>query len=185
MEIQTHNLYLFKALDAYPYELEETIEALNYALSYDPNDVEALRLMGLVYSEQLRDYEQAKLCFQRALAEKIEYAKVYPDYIYALTRNGDHEEAFKLIEYAKKVKGIDRALIFLMEGQLLERCKDYKAAVKALEEAKLSGLNSSFVGFVKNEISRVKDKMPGKKKKKKPKKKSKKKGERKSGSNKT
>ena len=29
MDTNLHNTYLFKALDAYPYELEETIEALN------------------------------------------------------------------------------------------------------------------------------------------------------------
>ena len=47
------NNYLFKALDAYPYDLEETIEALTYALSYDEKNTVALCLMGRVLCRKL------------------------------------------------------------------------------------------------------------------------------------
>ena len=52
-----HNSYVFQAIDAYPYNLEETLEALNFALSYNEKDTQALCLMGRVYAEQLKDYE--------------------------------------------------------------------------------------------------------------------------------
>jgi len=29
--------YLFQAIDTYPYDLQETVESLQYALSYNPN----------------------------------------------------------------------------------------------------------------------------------------------------
>ena len=46
--------YLVKAIDAYPYNLEEAIESLDYALSGDNNNAATLCLYGRVYAEQLQ-----------------------------------------------------------------------------------------------------------------------------------
>ncbi|CAG0906289.1 unnamed protein product, partial [Darwinula stevensoni] len=59
------------ALDAYPYNLEEAIESLDYALSGDNNNAATLCLYGRVYAEQLQDYATAKTYFQDALAADI------------------------------------------------------------------------------------------------------------------
>ena len=69
--MKTVDKYLFQALDNYPYSLEETIESLDYALSYNNKNVMALCLYGRVQSEQLQDYEAAKVYFQEALAINI------------------------------------------------------------------------------------------------------------------
>ena len=50
--------YLFQALDNYPYSLEETIESLDYALSYDSKNTTALCLYGRIQTEQLQNYEE-------------------------------------------------------------------------------------------------------------------------------
>jgi hypothetical protein len=47
------NNYIFKALDNYPYYLDEVMESLNYALSYDNKNTMALTLMGKVHAEKL------------------------------------------------------------------------------------------------------------------------------------
>ena len=158
MENNLHNNYLFKALDAYPYELEETLEALNYALSYNDKDAQALCLMGRVYAEQLNDYETAKHYFVEALSEKIEMHFIYPYYAQALLWNDDYAEAEKLIDFAITVKGIDKGSILLKKGQLYEALGKYKLALATLKEAKKGGLNNSFVDYVNNEIGRVKKK---------------------------
>ncbi|MCP1250466.1 MULTISPECIES: hypothetical protein [Elizabethkingia] len=36
----TKNKYYFEALDHYPYSIPDCVEALNYALSYDPQDAD-------------------------------------------------------------------------------------------------------------------------------------------------
>ena len=54
------NTYLFKALDDYPYELEEAIEAWNEALSIEPDNTKDFSLMAGVYSEQCEDFNEAK-----------------------------------------------------------------------------------------------------------------------------
>ena len=167
MGTNLHNSYVFKALDAYPYNLEETLEALNYALSYNNKDVHALCLMGRVYSEQLQDYEIAKQYFVEALSEDIEVHYIYLHYIQSLLWNDDYKEAEKLIDFALHVKGIDKGSLLLKKGQLYEATGKYKLALATLKEAKKGGLNNSFVDYVKGEISRVKRKAKPKKKKEK------------------
>ena len=171
MESNLHNSYVFKALDAYPYELEETLEALNYALSYNPEDTYALALMGRVYAEQLQDYETAKQYYTAALAEQINAHQVYAHFIQALIWNDDFDEAKKLIDFAMKIKGIDKAVLSLKKAQIFEATKEYKKAIKLLKEAKKEALNNGFIDYVKGEIARVKEKTKPKKKEKKKKRK--------------
>ncbi len=54
----TKSKYYFEALDYYPYNIADCLEALSYALSYDPEDADALTLMGRIYSEVLKDYDR-------------------------------------------------------------------------------------------------------------------------------
>lgn len=170
-----HNSYVFQAIDAYPYNLEETLEALNYALSYNENDAQALCLMGRVYAEQLKDYETAKQYFAEAIAQHMEMPKTYPIYIQTLLWNEDFDEAQKLIDFAKTVKGVDKALIQLMQGILFELKEQYKEAIKALKAAKKIAVYNGFIDYLENELSRVKKKIKPKNKCKKKKKKSNKK----------
>jgi tetratricopeptide (TPR) repeat protein len=71
-KIMTTNKYYFQALDNFPYNLEETMQALNYALSYDDHNAESLCLLGRVYSEMLQDYETAKSYFEEAMQVKLD-----------------------------------------------------------------------------------------------------------------
>ena len=57
--------YLCKAIDAYPYNLEDVIENLEYALSSDNNNAATLCLYGSVYAEQLHDMLWQKHIFKK------------------------------------------------------------------------------------------------------------------------
>jgi len=103
MDTNLLNNYVLKAMDAYPYDLEETVENLNYALSYENHNAYALYLMGRLQAEQFGDYEKAKYYFAEALANKMDFIKVYPKYILVLIWNHDYEEAQKLIDFAHTV----------------------------------------------------------------------------------
>lgn len=166
MDTNLLNNYLLKAKDAYPYNLEETVENLNYALSYEANNAYALYLMGRLQAEQFGDFEKAKHYFAEALANKMDFQEVYAEYIAVLIQNEDFEEAQKLIDFAFTVKGLSKGLIWLMQGQLWECLQDYKKAIKALKQARLFGYNEHFICFVDSEKNRVKDKMKPKKKQK-------------------
>lgn len=175
MDTNLLNNYVLKAIDAYPYELEETVENLNYALSYENNNAYALYLMGRLQAEQFGDCEKAKQYYAEALANKMDFQRVYPRYIQVLLDNDDFNEAQKLIDFALTVKGIDKGVIWSKQGQLYEVLQKYKLALKTFKQAKLFGYNSKFINHINSEISRVKKKIKPNKKKAKTKKNKKKK----------
>ena len=171
--------YLFQALDNYPYSLEETIESLDYAMSYDSKNTTALCLYGRIQTEQLQNYEEAKRYFQEALAINIDAVAVYPYYLETLLLNEDFEEAAKLIDFALTIKSINKMAILLKKVQLLERQQDIKGAIKSMKEVKLvSFANDTYeIDEVVNRLNAKKDLLKPKKKSKK--KKSEKKGKKK------
>ena len=165
MDTNLLNNYVLKAIDAYPYDLEETVENLNYALSYEANNAYALYLMGRVQAEQLGDYEKAKYYYAEALASKMDFVKVYPKYILVLLWNEDYREAQKLIDYANTVKAVNQCELLVLQAQLNESLGMYKAALKVFKDAKRLALNNGFTSFIDSEINRVKNKIKPKKKK--------------------
>ncbi len=167
------NNYVFKALDSYHYDLEETMESLNYALSYDDKNTMALTLMGRVYAERLYRYTEAISYYKEVLAININAFEVYTHYINVLLWNEDVKEAGAFIDFALTVKGSDKALLYSKKAVLNEQLKKYKTALSFIKLAKEHTFNSEFMATIKEQKERVKEKMP-KKKKSKPSKKGKK-----------
>lgn len=162
----TKSKYYFEALDNYPYNLTDCLEALNYALSYDPEDADSLCLMGRIYSEILIDYERSKLYFEEAMQCNIANLNVPQFYIKCLLDNEDLEEAEKLIEYAMKIKGIDKCRILIQQSLLFEIRLDYKKAIEPLKKARTFAYEQNMMIFLKNRIKFIKGKIPKKPKKK-------------------
>jgi tetratricopeptide (TPR) repeat protein len=142
--MKTIDKYLFQALDNYPYSLEETIESLDYAFSYDAKNTMVLCLYGRIQAEQLMDYEEAKNYFQQALAINLHAFEVYPHYLQVLILNEDYEEAQKLIDFALTIKGINKSEIFVKKAILLEAQQQFKLALKEIKNAKLITLQFAF-----------------------------------------
>ena len=142
METNLYNLYVFRAIEAYPWELEKAVEALNYALAYDPENIKALHLMAKVHYEQLGDYETAKAYFDKVLAVRLDVPDIYTEYIRLLINNDDIEEAQKLIDFAKTVKGIDKAGVLLTQAELFESIAQFEDAEGVLKEAKQIAMNN-------------------------------------------
>jgi len=167
--------YLFQALDNYPYSLEETIESLDYAFSYDAKNTMVLCLYGRIQAEQLWNYEEAKSYFQEALAINIHALEVYPYYIQTLILNEDYEEAQKLIDFALTIKGINKSEIYVKEAILFEAQLRFKEALMSIKNAKLYTLQFAFESDITEVEKRIKGKIDLLKNKKKSKKGSKKK----------
>ncbi|WP_264523656.1 tetratricopeptide repeat protein [Flavobacterium sp. N502536] len=159
--------YLFQALDSYPYSLEETIESLDYAFSYDAKNTMVLCLYGRIQSEQLWNYEEAKIYFQEALTINIHALEVYPHYIQTLILNEDFEEAQKLIDFALTIKGINKSEIFVKKGILYEAQQEFQLALKEIKKAKLCTLQFVFESDIVEVEKRIKGKIELTQKKKK------------------
>ncbi|GAA4164963.1 hypothetical protein GCM10022217_36380 [Chryseobacterium ginsenosidimutans] len=159
----TKSKYYFEALDNYPYSLPDCLEALNYALSYDPEDADSLCLMGRIYSEILIDYEKAKLYFEEAMQCDVTNLNVPQYYIKCLLDNEDFHEAEKLIRYSLKIKGIDKSAIWLHRSLLSEKRGSLTNALKFLNEAEKHCFTSCNLDLVRDRRKFIKSKMPKKK----------------------
>ena len=162
----TKSKYYFEALDNYPYSLPDCLEALNYALSYDPEDGDSLCLMGRIYSEMLNDYEKAKLYFEEAMQCDVTNLNTPKYYIKCLLDNEDLQEAEKLITYSLKIKGIDKSTLWFYRALLSEIRGSFPNALIFLKEAKQFSYNKEMLEFLKDRERFVKSKMPKKKQKK-------------------
>ena len=171
--MKTIDKYLFQALDNYPYSLEETIESLDYAFSYDAKNTMVLCLYGRIQAEQLMNYEDAKLYFQEALAINIYAFEVYPHYLQTLILNEDYEEAQKLIDFALTIKGINKSDIYVKKAILFEAQKEFRKALKEIKNAKLCSLQFAFDSDISEVEKRIQGKIDLLKKNKNSKKKSK------------
>ena len=142
--MKTVDKYIFEALDNYPCWLAETIESLDYALSYDDKNTMALCLYARVQADQLFKYEEAKEYFQQAITVNINAIEVYSYYINTLVLNEDYAEASKLIDFALTIKGINKVEILLKKVMLFEKQKSFKEALKTLKQARLETLNGDY-----------------------------------------
>ncbi len=163
----TKNKYYFEALDNYPYSLPDCLEALNYALSYDPEDADSLCLMGRIYSEMLNDYEKAKLYFEEAMQCDVTNLNTPQYYIKCLLDNEDLHEADKLIAYSLKIKGIDKVTLWLHRSLLSEKRGSFANAIRFLNEAEKYCFTEYSLDQVKDRKKFIKSKMPKKSKMKK------------------
>lgn len=157
--MKTVDKYLFQALDNYPFNLEETVESLDYALSYDDKNTMALCLYARVYAEQLLNYEEAKNLFERAIGININAIEVYPFYIQTLLLNEDWEEAEKLIDFAVTIKGINKVEIHFKRVMLLELRKEFKKALKLIKAIKLMLIDSDYNYLMEETQKRLNDKL--------------------------
>lgn len=167
------NTYLFKAIENYPYCLEECIEALNYALSYDPENADALCLMGRIHAEKLKDFDTAKAYYEDALRANVNARNVHPHFINVLIWNEDFDEAKRFIDFALNVKGSDKRTLYLKKAWLSECHKEYKKALKWVKLAKEYTFSNDCIYEVNETEKRIKGKLPKTSKKKKKGKKSK------------
>lgn len=158
----TKSKYYFEALDHYPYNLPDCLEALNYALSYDPEDADALCLMGRIYSEMLSDYEKAKCYFEEAMQYNVTNVNTPQYYIICLLNNEDLQEAEKLIEYSLKIKGVDKATLWMYRSMLSEKRGSLVNALKFLTQAEKYCFTECSLSNIKSRKKFIKSKMPKK-----------------------
>lgn len=147
--------YYVKALDQYPYDLNEAMENLNYALSYNNEHIGANYLMGKLHHEQLNQYNEAEEYFVVAMANDPNHINVCTDYISLLIQMNELDKANKLIAYAQKLKGINLSKIMSFKALILEHKRKFKKALKAL----LHAFDEDSVNIINEDIKRVKMKL--------------------------
>jgi tetratricopeptide (TPR) repeat protein len=159
MSITLADSYYLKALDLYPFELDQVTEALNFAISYDNDHAGAHCLLGKLNLYQLGKYREAEDHFEKALASDIENSETYYAYAELLIHIGEFGRAKKLIKYAYKIKGISVWRLKYYEGLIAEIKGDYLKAKKCMKLAYANSYRKNERVFLKDELERVKSKM--------------------------
>ena len=166
MSVSLSTKYYLQALEAYPYDLTETIESLSYALSYDKEHAGAHCLYGQLYMEKLRQFGKAEYHFEQALLSDFSYVVTYEYYSLLLIHIQDYKKAMKLIQYAYSLKGVNHSVMMHREALISERQKLYNRARKLMQNAYKESCDEESRRFLKDELERVKSKFKEKKKKK-------------------
>lgn len=157
--MDTLNKYLLKAIESYDYNLEETVESLNYALSYEPENAQALRLMGKVHLEYLHEYDLAAQYYGEAIASNMDLVQAYTEYARVLILKEDYVHAMRVISYAITIKGTNKAVLYMLYAGVLEELGNYKLALKVLDQAYLRTYNNEFTYQLDFTTSRIKEKI--------------------------
>ncbi len=130
-----NNIYLIKALDSYPHYLEEVVESLKYALSYDENNADVHCLMAQLYMEQFNDFEAAQHHIEEALAYNIDHVKSYQVFIRLCIQLNEFDKAEKLIDFAATIKGFSQVVVYEQKATIQEKQGNVKTAKKLLKQA--------------------------------------------------
>ena len=158
MDTITHNTYLIKALNNFEWDLEETVESLNYALSYDPENAYTLFTMARLQAERFSNYPAAKDYYAQALSKNLDLVTAYPKYVSVLILNEEYHEAMRLIDFALKIKGTNKAYLYMQLGLVLERLGKYRLAIKIMKQAYLIA-NDELNEHIDHQLKRIKEKI--------------------------
>lgn len=148
--------YYLKAVEGYPYDLEESMESLQYALSYDEEHVGALYLMALFYMEQLQDFDKAEGYFQEALAIDPKNINVGLTFAYLNILRRRFAKAKEMLNYLATLEDVDKASLYELGALSLEYQKRYEEALLLLKRARLEAFNMRFMNELNESIERVK-----------------------------
>ncbi|MFT4661122.1 MAG: tetratricopeptide (TPR) repeat protein [Patiriisocius sp.] len=159
------NKYYIQALDSFQFSLVETVDALTYSLSYNPDHAASHCLMGRIFMEQLEEYEPAREHFQSALNIDVNNVNVYKWYSLLLIKLQEFNTAEALIKHSFTVKGIDKSAMLQRQALLAESRNDFIEAKRLLKESIIASFLNEHIEFLRSELHRVKNKL-GKPKKK-------------------
>ncbi|MDN5213120.1 hypothetical protein QQ020_13720 [Fulvivirgaceae bacterium BMA12] len=159
MAITLADKYYLKALNDYPYELEEVIENLHYALSYDEEHAGANFLMGKLYMEEFKNFDMAEEYFIAAMAADPENVDTCESFTWLLIKTNRLKEALKLIKHTHSLKGIVSAQVLCTEALVYELMKDFRKAVALLNKAIEESYDCAYSEFLEEELTRVERKL--------------------------
>ncbi len=148
--------YYIKALDNYPFNLEEVMENLNYALSSNQDHAGANYLLAKLYMEQLNQLHVAENYFSRAMASNPDDVNICMDYILLLVKLHEADKARKLMAYTQGMKAVDLARMLSYEALILEQQHKYDEAIDILKKARMEAFDDETMDLLNNALKRVK-----------------------------
>ena len=151
--------YYLKAVSNCPFDYNEVCESLNYALSIDPFYAPALCLKGKIYLNERTSLTTAKSYLEQALLADPLHIDSYQVYGELLLQIEEYEQLEKHIDKSFKVKGINKAAMYLLRAKLYERQRDYNKALLTLDIASEECYNIDMDKIIEEERMRIESKV--------------------------
>ena len=159
MGITIADTYYIKALDNYPYNLEEMLENVNYALSYDNEHPEANTLMARFYTNEVPKYDLAKEYAQRALSSDPNCIEAFKALAVVLMYSGELQELKKVVGYVSTLREANKYYFEGLLAQTYEAKGKLSKAKKILKNATHLCVYDDTLESLQNQLSRVKKKL--------------------------
>ena len=151
--------YFLKASDNYDYNMEELIENIGYALSYDEEHAPTWWLQGRLLMYELKNYKGAIRCFEKAIFYDPTYIDTYKFYSLLLIWMCDFEKAQIIINKGKRVKGMPISIIIQRLAMIQEYQGKIGNAIRILNRGRLLSLTQNDFDFFNNEVIRLQRKV--------------------------
>jgi len=163
MQIDKADEYYLKAQNIILCEntdnLESGLEALNYALSSNPQHCGAMCLLGYAYANLMMEYDKAFRIFDKVIEIDPHYVQVYPIYAEYLIRSEEYNRAEVLINFSKKMKRVNLAELYWCQFLIAEMKGKYKDALEYIRKAKKYCYEFSYFTFLNHEEERIMEKL--------------------------
>lgn len=150
--------YFLKATEDLYCQADQSLESLQYALSYDSEHAPAHLLAGQIISEKLDDWERAEYHFNEAIAIRPDDFATCLKVAWYWFNRIDLERAQKLAEHLKKLARVKPEEVYYLETRIHESLGEYKLARKKLKKARLNIGYYTGASFLEAEDNRIKAK---------------------------
>jgi len=163
MNISLADQYYLKATDYYPFNLEQSIENLTYALGSDELHAPSNCMLGKIFMYQLKDYSRAAECFYNALKGDASFPDTYKYYSLLRMWEGEYARATEIINRGLKVKGMNISILLVNKAKIHEWNLEFKAAKAVLKQAQLYTVDECALDQMDRDLKRIKKKAKSKK----------------------
>ena len=150
--------YYLKAFDAYPFELAEVEEQLDYALAYDPDHISSLCLKSGYYLYALNWQDEARALAERAMAIDPQNSCAAASLLNCMIEMGDLDEALRFMDYINRKVRMSTFIKYAYMAKIMELKMHFKIALNYYNEMILYAENPEQKDHVDARIKLVKDK---------------------------
>lgn len=147
---------------------EEAIDDCNYkqakdllmsGLAEEPGYPKLHATIGKLYHYEIEDQAMAERHYHLALHFKPAYQEVYEDLAWLYIKHKKYVGLKYWMKKAKKVKGVNKGLVYENLGKVAEAEENYKKALKLFKKGHLKTLNDYDARRLKKHIKRNKYKI--------------------------
>ncbi|MBI1222506.1 MAG: hypothetical protein GC180_07880 [Bacteroidetes bacterium] len=151
--------YYLRAVEEYPYDLEEVFRNIDLTLIQDKRHAGALCLLARLYHEELRDFEKADQQFRRALNANPRRAETYEYFIEFLLCMEEADEAELFLRNARQLRGIQKSRLHYWQATIWEIRNRLDLAMSELKLALSKAYQKWPYDFLEGQIERLEKKL--------------------------